>query len=209
MAAFHRVAQGGVIGDDHHAGRDSRGRCHLGGQAEIQPVASVVLDHQHGAARPRRGVYRRQHRIDAGRGEHVARHGSREHALPDIAGMGRLVPAAATGDDGDGTLRRRRDGQPDHHILAIQQGQCGVQLDQALEHLANDGTRVVDELLHGRPPVRCVMASVRPMKADSALEGSPRMASSGPSSPAQSRGGRITGGASTTRYRRAGRARRR
>ena len=94
------VGQGDVVGDDHHLDRDALGPGHLGGQAEVEAVAGVVLDDQQAARRAGDGADGGQDGVGGGRGEDVAGDRGREHAAADVAGVGRLVPAAAAGDQG-------------------------------------------------------------------------------------------------------------
>ena len=61
-----RVGQGDVVGDDHHLDRDALGPGHLGGQAEVQPVAGVVLDDQQAARRAGDGADGGQDGVGAG-----------------------------------------------------------------------------------------------------------------------------------------------
>ena len=61
--ARHGAGQRHVVGDHDDLDRNALGARQLGGEAEVQPVAGVVLDHQH-----RAGRYRRQ------RGWRPARH---------------------------------------------------------------------------------------------------------------------------------------
>ena len=80
-------AQRHVVGDDGDLHRDALGASQLGGQAEVQPVAGVVLDDQQGPAGPGRGADGRQHRIGGRRGEYLAADRRAQHAVADIAGV--------------------------------------------------------------------------------------------------------------------------
>ena len=160
----HQIAQGHVVGDEHHFDRDALLAGELGGEAEIQPVAGVVLDHQHAARRAARGEDGGQHRVGARRGEDVAGNRRRQHAAPDIAGMGRLVPAAAAGDNGDLAGGSGRQVGPDHHVLAVEQGQPGRQVDRPFEQFAHEVARIVDEFLHESSPAEA--AGPRPCLRD-------------------------------------------
>jgi len=41
--------KGGIIVDDQHFDRDAFGAGHLGREAEVQPVAGVIFNHQQGS----------------------------------------------------------------------------------------------------------------------------------------------------------------
>ena len=75
--------------------RNSLSARELGGEAEVQPVAGVVLDHQQRACGARGRAYGRQHGVNAGRGENITRHGGGEQAGPDITRMGGLMTRTA------------------------------------------------------------------------------------------------------------------
>jgi hypothetical protein len=149
LASGDSVAQGHVVGDNDNPRRDSLGARKLGREAEIEPVPGVVLDDQHGAARARRMADSGQHRIDAGRGEDIAHDRRCQHALPDIAAMGGFVPAAAAGEDRDGPFGGLWQIGPEDDILLGKKRQARMQIGQPLQHLADDVTRIVDQLLHG------------------------------------------------------------
>jgi hypothetical protein len=64
--ARHGVAQRHVVGHDNELDRNALGACQLGSEAEIQPVASIVLDHQRRAGRAGGGADAGQHGVNAG-----------------------------------------------------------------------------------------------------------------------------------------------
>ena len=62
-----------VVGDDHDLDRNPLGPRQLGGQAEVEAVAGVVLDDQERPGGPGDGPDRGEHGVGARRGEHVPR----------------------------------------------------------------------------------------------------------------------------------------
>lgn len=62
----HGMAQGGVVRHQHRLDRNAFTACQFGGQAEVEAVARVVLDHQQRAGRTGRGPDGGQHGIHAG-----------------------------------------------------------------------------------------------------------------------------------------------
>jgi hypothetical protein len=90
--ARHGVAQRHIVGHDDDLDRNAIRACQLGGEAEIQPVAGIVLDHQHRAGRAGGGTDAGQHGVDAGRGEDIPRDRRREQPRADIACMGSFMP---------------------------------------------------------------------------------------------------------------------
>ena len=115
-------AQRHVVGDDGDLHRDALGAGQLGGQAEVQPVAGVVLDDQQGPVGPGRGADGRQHRIGGRRGEYLAADRRAQHAGADIAGVRRLVTGATAGNHGHGPPLRRRQIAAHQHMLIAQEG---------------------------------------------------------------------------------------
>ena len=75
--ARHQVAQRHVVGYDHHLDGDALLAGEFGGEAEVQPVAGVVLDDEHCAGLAADSEDRGKHRIGAGRGEDIAGDGRR------------------------------------------------------------------------------------------------------------------------------------
>ncbi len=149
--ARDKIAQRDVVGDDHDLDRDALLAGQFGGEAEVQPVAGVVLDDEDGARRAADRADRGQDGVGAGRGEDVAGDRCRQHAAADIARMGRLMAAAAARDDRHLALGRSRHVCPDHHVLAVEQSEARGEVDHSLEQFANEMPRVVDELLHEDP----------------------------------------------------------
>ena len=80
---------------------DALGPGQLGGQAEVEPVAGVVLDDQQDAARGGDGPDRVEHGVDRRRGEDLAGDRAGQHPGADVAGVGGLVPGAAAGEQRD------------------------------------------------------------------------------------------------------------
>ena len=98
-AGLRQIGQGDVVVDDHHADIEPEGAGALGREAEVQPVARVVLDDQQAAQRTGDCKDCCQDRIDARRGEDITTDGRRQHAMPDEAGMGRFMAGSAARDD--------------------------------------------------------------------------------------------------------------
>jgi hypothetical protein len=90
--ARYGVAQRHIVGHGDDLDRNAVRAGQLGGEAEIQPVAGIVLDHQHRAGRAGGGADAGQHGVDAGRGKDIARDRRREQPRADIACMGRFMP---------------------------------------------------------------------------------------------------------------------
>ena len=97
-AGLRQVGQRDVVVDDDHRDLEAEGAGPLGGEAEVQPVAGVVLDDQQAPGRAGDGEDAGEHRVDRGRGEDVAADRGGQHAAADEAGMRRLVAGAAAGD---------------------------------------------------------------------------------------------------------------
>ncbi|MCW0466378.1 hypothetical protein NB705_003451 [Xanthomonas sacchari] len=146
-AWLRRVGQGNVVGDQYAGHVDALGTGALGGQAEVEPVAGVVLDHQQYAGRVGAGADRRQHRLHPGRGEQVAGDGAAEHARADEAGMRRLVPGAAAGQHRD--LARIALGLQHDAGAAVGLGQPQrLQHGRGREDVVDDGAGGGEELVH-------------------------------------------------------------
>lgn len=93
-ARLRQVGQRDIVGDDRHLDLEALGAGPLGREAEIQPVAGIVLDDEQAAGRAGGGADAGEHRLDAGRGEDLARDRGGQHAGPDEAGMARLMAGA-------------------------------------------------------------------------------------------------------------------
>jgi hypothetical protein len=123
----------------------------FGGESEIEPVAGVVLDDQQRALVAGHREQCREHRIRAGRREHVAAHRGGQHALADEAGMGGLVAGAAAGNDGDARLVPV--GAQDHADvgIAVEPRQAAVGGEQlARDRIRDQGATRVQQMAHGR-----------------------------------------------------------
>ncbi len=146
---FHGIAQGDIVGDHDRLDRNPVVSREFSGQAKVQPVAGIILDDQQDASRSRHGADCGEDGVHARRGKDIARDRRMQHASADITGMGRLMPAAAARKNRNPSPRiAGRQIGPKHDVLAFQKGLAGGQIHQALQHLAHDGTRIVDELLH-------------------------------------------------------------
>ena len=82
------VGQGHVVLHHDHLDLEPEGARALGGQAEVQPVAGVVLDDEQASGLAGDGQDAGQHRLDRGRGEHVAADRRRQHPPAHEAGNG-------------------------------------------------------------------------------------------------------------------------
>ncbi len=153
-APAHRTAivvERHIIAHDDHLDRDARRPGDLGGQAEIEPVAGIVFDDQQNAGGARHRADRCFHGVHAGRGEDGADYRSGEHALADIAGMGRFMARPTAGDDRH--LAARGQGgivAPQHDVFARDPGETRIGEEQAFDHLLDDHQRIVDQLFHER-----------------------------------------------------------
>ena len=99
--ACGRSGCGDVVVDDDHRHLEPEGAGALGGEAEVETVAGVVLDDEEAPRRAGDGEDRREDGVDRGRGEDVAAGRGRQHPRADEAGVGRLVPRPAAGDERD------------------------------------------------------------------------------------------------------------
>ena len=148
-AGLRRAGDRDVVGDRDRLDREAEGPGPLGGEPEVQPVAGVVLDDEKASRRPGHRQDPGQHRIDRGRGEHVAADCRGEEAAPDEARMGRLVARAAAGDEGDPV---RRPAGPQHDAdrrIAVEPGETpAAGAHEAVHRLRHQGGAVVDEVGH-------------------------------------------------------------
>jgi hypothetical protein len=76
-ALLYCMAQPHVIRHDHDLDGDTFAASHLGGEAEVKPIAGVVLDDQDRTGRAGDSSKTGEDGIGTRRGEHIARHGSR------------------------------------------------------------------------------------------------------------------------------------
>lgn len=150
--ALDGVAQRHVVG--HHDDFDGNpfGARQLGGEAEVQAVARVVLDDQQRSVRSRRRANRGEHGVRRRRREHLAAHGGCQHAFADIARVRRLVAAAAARNDRDAPRMRLRQIAPHDDVRVAQQRGVGREHRETFEHLAHDTRRIVQQLFHGLEP---------------------------------------------------------
>ena len=118
-----------VVGDDGDLHRDALGASQLGSQAEVQPVAGVVLDDQQGPVGPGRGADGRQHRIGGRRGEYRRRPPRsacrRRHSRRGAAPARDPPPAGNHGPLGPPQIRRRAIAAHQHMLIA-QDGRPGA-----------------------------------------------------------------------------------
>ncbi len=159
-ARLRGVGQGDVVGDQHAGHVDAFGARALGGQAEIEPVAGVVLDHQQHPGRVGAGADRGQHRFYPRRGEQVAGDGAAEHAGADEAGMRRFVAGAAAGQHRH--LRRVARGlQHDAGAAGGVRAQQRLQRGDGVEHVVDDRARGGEELVHVDPSQAALVCRAR------------------------------------------------
>lgn len=149
-ARLRIVRKGDVVADDDHLHPQAACPGHLGSQAEIEPVSGVVLDDEQAAGLSRDGQDRRQYGIDARRGEDLAAHGRRQHALADEGGMGRLVARPAPGNEGDALLSPV---VPQHDLDVGKGVEAGSALsggrgEKSFDGVGNDAVARPDEAFH-------------------------------------------------------------
>ena len=150
-----------VVVDDHAGDLDVLVVGQFGGHLEVQHVACVVLhDVQHpGAAvdRPRR----QEHLVRDRRGEHFARAGGVEHAVPDEPAVQGLVPGTAAGYQAD--LARHRAARPQDDLILHIHPQRRVRGGDAGQGVRDHGVGPVDQLLHDVAPLTgCSVRSESP-----------------------------------------------
>jgi len=109
-----------VVGHDDDLDGDPLGPGHLGGEAEVEPVAGVVLDDQEGPEPAGGGPDGPEDGVGAGRGEDLAEDGGREHPGADVARVRRLVAAPTARDQGDPAVAALGGVGPDDHGQARQ-----------------------------------------------------------------------------------------
>ncbi len=110
-----------VIGNDDDLDGNSFRAREFRRKAEIQTVARIVLDDEQRTGRAACGPDAGQNGIGARRGEDIPSNRRRQHAAANIAGMRRLMTAAAAGEDGDFTLGRFGKIGLDHDVIVGQQ----------------------------------------------------------------------------------------
>ena len=148
-AGLRQVGLGDVVVDDDHRDLEAEGARALGGEAEVQPVAGVVLDDEQAPGRAGDGEDAGEHRVDRGRGEDVAADRGGQHAGADEAGVRRLVAGAAAGDQRDaGAVPVGADDDADVRV-AVEAGEAAAgERQKAVDGLGDDGFLGVEELGH-------------------------------------------------------------
>ena len=136
-----------IVGDDDHLDVESLELGAFGGEAEVEPVAGVVLDDEEASGRAGDVADGGEHRGDGGGREHVAAHRRVEHPVPDESGVRGLVARSPAGDERHLVLVDV--GSHDHLDVgeAVEELNPGVRLDEALQHLGDRRARVVEELV--------------------------------------------------------------
>ena len=120
-SGVERVLDRNVVVDDDLVDRPGR---HFGGHLEVHHVALVVLDdQQHAGAGVDLGGGL-HHLVGRRRGEDLAGAGGIEHAVPDEAGMERLVTRAAAREQRD--LARLQHPAPDEFVAAAELDDVGM-----------------------------------------------------------------------------------
>ncbi len=126
--------QGDVIGDEHCLDGDAQTARPLRSEAEIEPVARVIL---HDDEASRRAAHRQdssQNRIRRGRGEDIAADRRIQQTGADESRMGGFVPRPAAGNDRD---LARVALSPEHHA------NIGIAVEPC-EHAAARGQQAID-----------------------------------------------------------------
>ena len=100
------VLHGDVVVDHDRLDLDALTAGELGGHLEVHHVARVVLDDVDDAGAAVDRLRRIDHLIRRRRGEHLSGTGGVEHAHPDEAAVHRLVPRAASRNEGHLALDR-------------------------------------------------------------------------------------------------------
>ncbi len=154
-ARLRQIRQRDVVIDDNHLNLDAEGAGALGGEAEIQTVAGVVLDDEKAARFARDSQDTGKNSIHRRRGEHLAADGCRQHALADEARMGRLVTGAAAGDQRHLRLVPVRT----HDDLDVRKTVEPTELaarrtQETVDRLGDEVFLRIDELVHVALPIR-------------------------------------------------------
>ena len=128
---------------------EAEGAGALGGEAEVQPVAGVVLDDEQAPGRAGDGEDAGEDGVDRGAGEDVAADRGGQHALADEAGVRRLVAGAAAGDQRDLRLVPvGADDDADVRIAVEAREPAAGGGEEAVDRLGDDVFPAVDELGH-------------------------------------------------------------
>ena len=148
-----KLGQGDVVVDDDHAHVEPALAGALGGEAEVEPIAGVVLDDQQAARLAGDREDAGEHGVDRGRGEHLAADRRRQHAAPDEPRVRGLVPGPAAGDERDLVTAPVA---AHHHLdvrVAIEPGErLAADPQQTIDGVGDERLLRVDELAHGIPP---------------------------------------------------------
>ena len=144
------VLDGDVVVHDDIVGVDALILRHIDRHFEVQDVARIILHDREDAAIGGDGLDSFIDLVRRRRCEHGARHGTIEHAAADVAGVRRLVSAAAAGDESDLAFFFRLA----HDDVAFWELSELVRrfLGDAFNHLAFDVFHLVDQFLHTDPP---------------------------------------------------------
>src|SRR5262249_20814278 len=108
-----------------------------------------VLHDKHRAGWAGDSANARENCICAWRCEDIPRDRGSKHSGADIAGVGWLVAAAATGNHSNLALLAGWQRVAYNDCFRLEQRKLRVLNGQALQHLSNDGARIVYKLLHG------------------------------------------------------------
>src|SRR5918997_1125532 len=135
-----------VVGDDV-VGLDVFGLGEFSRHLEVEDVAGVVLYDVENPRAAVDGLGRLEHLLGGRAREDRARASGVEHPLSDVAAVGRLVPRAAAGDEGDLAFNGSV-GADDDVVLGDDPDEPRVGEPHSAQHLLDDPLGGVDELLH-------------------------------------------------------------
>src|SRR5580658_7634632 len=93
---LRRSLQGNIFVHKNGLYRDAIGASHLRGQAKVQPVARIVLDHQQRAGLSSNRLDRSKDRVAARRSENLSRNSGAEHSRADVARVRGFMAAASS-----------------------------------------------------------------------------------------------------------------
>jgi hypothetical protein len=146
-----QIGQRDVVIDDHHGDPPAKGAGAFGGEAEVQPVAGVVLDDEQAPGLAGDGEDPCKHRIDGRRGEDVAADCDGQQAASDETRMARLVAGSAARDQRHAiALPVGADDDPNVWVAVEAREPAAGGADEPVDRLGDDALAAVDELRHGR-----------------------------------------------------------
>gem|GEM_PF-4442558 len=144
--SIERILDSDIVVDDNRGDIGALHLDHLDGGLEVHHVALVVLDYRQYPLAAVAGGDECLELVGGRRGEHVAGGRAVEHPVADIAAVGRLVAAAAAGDDGDRVVDGR---VVTHQYLCIgEPPHARIGGGHPVEHFVDHIVGVVDQFLH-------------------------------------------------------------